>query len=120
MSDDERDLPSEGIERRKFIKGAATVAWATPLILTTVAGNTGAAAASAAPCIAVGMQCNACTGMPCCDVDGAPDGGCCCSPQEVPVCNGVCVGMDSDCATPVTGPAPGGISLTLVCYVPAP
>lgn len=112
MTDEPCDPSDEGVERRKFIKGAATVAWASPLILTMAAKPAGAQEMS---CIAVGMLCDACVGLPCCDEDGIPDGGCCCSPLEVDVCDGVCVGADAQCATPAVLP-PG--TATLQCYVP--
>lgn len=112
---DDSGTPKDGVERRKFLKGAATVAWATPLVLTMGAGQAGAQTASTAPCIAIGMHCNACQGMPCCDVSGPQDGGCCCSPKELPQCDGICVADDASCQAIAVGDLLGA-----QCYVPAP
>jgi hypothetical protein len=106
---------TEGVERRTFLKGAATVAWATPLILTMTSGRAGAASPA---CIPVNMACNACTGPQCCDVDGAPDGGCCCSPPDIDICDGFCRGTDASCEQ---GPIPNLPALNPVpfrCYAP--
>lgn len=70
---------SAGFDRRRFIKGAATVAWATPLILTL-----GASAANAqnlpvpspAACIPAA---NKPEGCPCSSSAQCADG-CCCGP----------------------------------------
>jgi hypothetical protein len=76
-------------DRRKFLKQAATVAWATPLILTL-----GASAAhgqvSAGPCGApTGQQdsCNCTTGTQCAS-------GCCCTGNGQPF--GFCL-QSGDC-----------------------
>lgn len=45
---------TEAVDRRRFIKRAATVGWATPVILTMLATS---AAASNHDCIATGSQC---------------------------------------------------------------
>jgi hypothetical protein len=79
---------SNSFDRRRFVKGAATVAWATPLILTLGAG----AANAQLPPGPSPAQCLGSTGRPegcpcltsaqcadgcCCSVDaGAPGGGC--------------------------------------------
>src|SRR5918999_989320 len=95
MSDDAGRIAEEGIERRRFLKGAATVAWATPMILTMTAHQAGAQAMS---CIPNNTPCDACQGMPCCDEDPPDDGGCCCSDANAPECGGVCVAVDANCA----------------------
>jgi hypothetical protein len=73
---------STNFDRRRFIKGAATVAWATPLILTMGASG---ASAQVGPVPSPG-QCVGATGRP----DGCPcttgaqcDSGCCCTPPVV-------------------------------------
>ena len=48
MEDQER---SNGVDRRKFIKGAATVAWATPLVLTVGATSAHAQVPSPPNCL---------------------------------------------------------------------
>jgi hypothetical protein len=65
-------------DRRRFLRGAATVAWATPLILTVSASS---AAAVTVPCTPNGV---ACGDIPttCCA------GNCCCTSQDFPA--GVC------------------------------
>jgi hypothetical protein len=112
MSDDARIGTEEGIERRRFLKGAATVAWATPLILTMSAHQAGAQGMS---CLPNGGPCDACFGMPCCDEDLPDDGGCCCSDALVEGCVGVCVAVDADCADMNVSPA-----TEFVCWVPEP
>ena len=113
MSDHDNDnVEPDGIQRRKFLKGAATVAWAAPMILTTTAGRAGAASPT---CITAGMPCNACVGPQCCDTSGVQDGGCCCSPVNVDVCDGVCVGDDATCQT--APPIPMN-PLQFRCYAP--
>lgn len=47
-------MTSEGYDRRRFLKGAATVAWATPLVMTLPARRAGAQAVS---CIPQGVSC---------------------------------------------------------------
>lgn len=111
MSDDAGRFTEDGIERRRFLKGAATVAWATPLILTMTAHQAGAQAMS---CLPNSGPCDACTGMPCCDADPPDDGGCCCSDALVPGCGGVCVAVDADCDAMNVTPA-----TEFTCFVPA-
>jgi len=110
MSDDAGRSTDEGIARRRFLKGAATVAWATPLILTM-----NPVPAHAQSCLPNGGPCDACVGMPCCDADPPDDGGCCCSDDLVPGCSGVCVAVDADCADMNVTPA-----TEFTCFVPAP
>ncbi|HEY7874619.1 MAG TPA: hypothetical protein VIG64_05805 [Actinomycetota bacterium] len=111
---EERDM-AEGIQRRSFLRGAATVAWATPLILTMTAHPAGAQTS----CLPNGGPCNACEGMRCCDADPPDDGGCCCADPNLngePGCAGVCMAVDADCeALPSIVP-----DETLLCYVPPP
>lgn len=114
MTDDRGPSTDEGVERRRFLKGAMTVAWATPLVLTMTARQAGAQAMS---CIPNGAPCDACTGMNCCDASGPADGGCCCSDPNVPECGGVCVAVDANCTSI---PSPGHPGDTFVCYAPAP
>ena len=94
------------IERRRFLKGAATVAWATPLILTMSAHTAGAQAMS---CIPEGSACSACAGMPCC---GAK---CCCADALLSGCSGVCASGAAECddlnVTPAT---------EFQCFTPPP
>ena len=93
---------AEGIERRRFLKAAATVAWGTPLILTMTARQ---ASAQGGSCLPNGGPCDACVGMPCCDEDGPEDGGCCCTDFNQPAdCSGVCVAVDADCPNLNTSP----------------
>jgi hypothetical protein len=78
---------SGGVDRRRFIKGAATVAWATPLVLTL-----GATSARAQPSP---TQCVPMTGRPefCpCTASSQCADGCCCGP---PVGGGACTSQDS-------------------------
>jgi hypothetical protein len=113
VSEDAGRTPEEGLERRTFLKGAATVAWATPLILTMASRP-----AAAASCLPNGGPCDACAGMNCCDADGPADGGCCCSDPNVEACGGVCTAADANCtAIPSVG-GPGGTNF--VCYAPGP
>jgi hypothetical protein len=113
MSD---DVGSEqGLERRRFLKGAATVAWAAPMILTMAARPAGAQVG--ASCLPNGGPCDACTGMNCCDADGPADGGCCCSDPNVPECGGVCTPADATCTAI---PSPGNPGEFFTCYVPGP
>jgi hypothetical protein len=73
------------LERRQFLKGAATVAWATPLILTVVGDNAGAQS-----CVPLGAPCDACVGVNCC-IQGNDPFPCCCSDADDPTtCAGVC------------------------------
>lgn len=75
MAEEDRQL----MERRRFIRGAATVAWATPIILTLSAQG---ASASHTTCIALGSRCG--TGSPnptrpCCEsAHSGVDQACCC------------------------------------------
>ena len=110
MSDDAGRATEDGIERRRFLKGAATVAWATPLILTMTSGP-----AYAQSCLPNGGPCDACQGMPCCDADPPADGGCCCSDANAPGCGGICVAVDANCAAMNTTPA-----TDFTCFVPLP
>ena len=113
MSDHDNDnVEPEGIQRRKFLKGAATVAWAAPMILTTTAGRAGAASPT---CIT--GPCNACIGPQCCDTSGMQDGGCCCSPPDVDTCDGFCVGDDAMCTNKPPLPVVGD-PLPFRCYAP--
>lgn len=73
------------IERRQFLKGAATVAWATPLILT-VGGDT----AGAQSCVPQGAPCDACTGVNCCITNADPFPCCCSDADDTSTCAGVC------------------------------
>ena len=119
MSED-AGMPEQGVERRKFLKAAATVAWAAPMILTMSARPAGAQVGTS--CLPNGGPCDACNGMNCCDVDGDPDGGCCCSDPNVPECGGVCNPSDAACQSiPSIGPAPGEPSAGdfFVCYAPS-
>jgi hypothetical protein len=114
MSDDAGHTTEDGIERRRFLKGAATVAWATPLILTMTAHQAGAQAMS---CLPNGGVCDACQGMPCCDADLPDDGGCCCSDALLTTeCSGICVAVDADC---YAMNELGGVT-DFRCYVPIP
>ena len=112
MSDDAGRRSEDGIERRRFLKGAATVAWATPLILTMTAHQAGAQGMS---CLPNGGPCDACQGMVCCDADPPDDGGCCCSDDNVPGCGGTCVAVDADCEAMNVTPA-----TAFTCFVPLP
>lgn len=81
----EADLVTqEGMERRRFLKAAATVAWATPAILTLTANRAGAQS-----CVPQGAPCDACIGINCCITAGDPLP-CCCSSVNDPTCPGVC------------------------------
>src|SRR3712207_7698793 len=51
----------EGMERRRFLRAAATVAWATPAILTLTANRAGAQS-----CVPQGASCDVCVGVNCC------------------------------------------------------
>jgi hypothetical protein len=87
MPEDGGRFDSEnGVQRRSFLKGAATVAWAAPVILTLGAGT--AAAASplpAGPCSA-GADCLS---------------GCCC--KTTGNLTGLCSPVAGNCATVLTG-----------------
>ena len=111
MSED-AGTPEQGLERRRFLKGAATVAWAAPMILTMSARPAGAQVG--ASCLPNGGPCDACQGMNCCDASGPADGGCCCSDANVEDCPGVCVAVDANCALLNTT----GTDFT--CYAPGP
>ena len=75
----------EGIERRRFLKGAATVAWATPAILTLTANRAGAQS-----CIPQGSPCDACVGVNCCIAGSDPLPCCCSDANDTTTCAGVC------------------------------
>jgi hypothetical protein len=111
MSVDVGQVADQGIERRRFIQGAATVMWATPLILTLTADRANAQQAS---CLPNGGQCDACTGLNCCDEDGDEDGGCCCSDANSPDCPGTCVAVDANCANMNT------VGTDFTCFAPGP
>jgi hypothetical protein len=83
----EADLVSrEGIERRRFLKGAAAIAWATPAILTLTASRAGAQS-----CVPRGAPCDACAGgVNCCVQSGDPIPCCCSDPDDLTNCGGVC------------------------------
>lgn len=83
----EADLVTrEGIERRRFLKAAATVAWATPAILTLTANRAGAQS-----CVPQGAPCFACDGGLNCCLAGSDQLPCCCSDaNDVTTCDGVC------------------------------
>lgn len=75
----------EGMERRRFLKAAATVAWATPAILTLAANRAGAQS-----CIPQGASCDACIGVNCCLAPGNSLPCCCSDANDVTTCAGVC------------------------------
>lgn len=82
----EADLVTqEGMERRRFLKAAATVAWATPAILTLTANRAGAQS-----CVPQGAPCDACTGVNCCVASGDPWPCCCSDAEDDTTCDGVC------------------------------
>ena len=72
MEDRER---SNGVDRRKFIKGAATVAWATPLVLTVGATSAHAQVPSPPNCLGATGRPQGCP----CTTSSNCAGGCCCS-----------------------------------------
>lgn len=81
----EADLVSqEGMERRRFLKAAGTVAWATPAILTLMASPAGAVS-----CVPHNAPCDACVGVNCC-VQSGDSVPCCCSDPNSSDCGGVC------------------------------
>lgn len=75
---------STGVDRRRFIKGAATVAWATPLILTlgarSASGQVDPPGPSPGECITDTGRPEGCP----CTASSQCEDGCCCS---VPVGN---------------------------------
>ncbi|MDQ3915608.1 MAG: hypothetical protein M3323_09825 [Actinomycetota bacterium] len=77
-------VAQEGMERRRFLKAAGTIAWATPAILTLTANRAGAQS-----CVPHNAPCDACAGVNCCiqTGDSLP---CCCSNPATPDCGGVC------------------------------
>ncbi|HYO60304.1 MAG TPA: hypothetical protein VEU29_00215 [Actinomycetota bacterium] len=75
----------EGMERRRFLKAAATVAWATPAILTLTANRAGAQS-----CIPQGAPCDACVGVNCCIQSGDTLPCCCSDVNNTTTCAGVC------------------------------
>ena len=92
------------VDRRRFIRDAATVAWATPVLLTVMSSPAGAVS-----CIANGSPCSLCDEVPCCDVPGNPPGGCCCGLDPDVDCSAVCSG-DSECED----------TMLMFCYVSTP
>lgn len=113
----------EGVERRRFLKAAATVAWASPLILTMTASRAGAQS-----CIPRGATCSACPGGLNCCIQGSDTLPCCCSnASDVTTCAGVCR-TQSECITlfpggPSTNPTscfyPGGTGVTTTASLTA-
>ncbi len=75
----------EGMDRRRFLKVAATVAWATPAILTLSANRAGAQS-----CVPQGVPCDACVGVNCCIAGSDPLPCCCSDPNDFTTCAGVC------------------------------
>ena len=57
------------LDRRRFLKQASTVAWATPLVLTLTASRAGAQAIS---CIPTGLACGVWDGSTCVDLSDPP------------------------------------------------
>lgn len=55
-----------GVDRRRFIKAAGTVAWATPLILTITSGRAGASVPGTFCGFAVGGPGGPCPNLPNC------------------------------------------------------
>lgn len=97
----EADLVSrEGMERRRFLKAAATVAWATPAILTLAANRAGAQS-----CVPQGASCDACTGINCCIAGSDPLPCCCSDANDVTTCAGVCRSQAACAALFPGGPA---------------
>lgn len=94
------------VDRRRFIRDAATVAWATPVLLTVMSSPAGAQAVS---CIPKNSPCSLCDEVPCCDVPGNPPGGCCCGLDPDVDCSAVCSG-DSECED----------TMLMFCYVSTP
>lgn len=108
-------IKQEGMERRRFLKAAATVAWATPAILTITANRAGAQS-----CVPQGAPCDACVGVNCC-LAGSDSLPCCCSDaNDVTTCAGVCRSQAACIALFPGGPAsdpdscfyPGGTGST--------
>lgn len=82
----EADLVTrEGMERRRFLKAAATVAWATPAIITLAANRAGAQS-----CVPQGAPCEACVGVNCCLAPGDSFPCCCSDINDDQTCDGVC------------------------------
>lgn len=75
----------EGMERRRFLQSAATIAWATPAILTLTANRAGAQS-----CIPQGTACDACIGVNCCIPSGDSLPCCCSDANDTTTCAGVC------------------------------
>jgi hypothetical protein len=73
----ERQENSAGFDRRRFIKGAATVAWATPLVLSMGAGTAHAQPPSPGACLGANARPEGC---PCTTSAQCLDG-CCCGPE---------------------------------------
>lgn len=99
---DELSTGGNGVDRRKFIRGAATVAWATPLILSlsSVGDKAHAQVASQNPCGGLpgdgdGSVLELC---PCADSDDCADG-CCCTGGVNPFDQGGLCATSGDCTT---------------------
>ncbi len=108
---------TEAIERRRFLKRAGTVVWATPVILTLIPDPV--AGQSAPGCVPQGAPCDACVGVNCC-IAGSDPLPCCCSDPNDPTCAGVCRSQAACQAIHPGGPAsdpdacfyPGGTGST--------
>jgi hypothetical protein len=83
---------STGFDRRRFIKGAATVAWATPAILTLGAGSANAQVPSPGQCLGSTGRPENCP----CSASSQCAGGCCCDYTSTG--NGFCT-TEGDCDT---------------------
>ncbi|MDQ3952290.1 MAG: hypothetical protein M3279_04905 [Actinomycetota bacterium] len=115
----EADLVTrEGIERRRFLQAAATVAWAAPAILTLTANRAGAQS-----CVPTGSPCFACEGGLNCCIAGTDSLPCCCSDaNNTTTCDGVCRTQAACAALFPGGPAndpnscfyPGGTGTTMM------
>jgi hypothetical protein len=105
----EADLTArEGMERRRFLKAAGTIAWATPAILTLTASRAGAQS-----CVPHNAPCDACVGVNCCIASGESLP-CCCSDPNSPVCGGTCK-TQAECIAIFPG---GPTSDPDACYYP--
>ena len=108
MTDMMDQTMSSDMDRRRFLKGAAVVAWATPTILTLSASRAGASS-----CLPHGTLCNSCElDVSCCPTaeDGAntgPGTGCCCADFSVDCpagLDGTCSATDAGCFS-ISAPA---------------
>ena len=77
----------EGVDRRRFLQRAATVAWTTPLMMTVLADRAGAQQ----PCKQLTQSCSGttapcCAGLVCCST-GTPQVGTCRIQQGSPCTN---------------------------------